>query len=343
MTMGAKQQIKKMVPNHAWRTLQRAKANMKLKSYYSRQRKRFLNNCAGPWNSEQSERLRGTMVYYIHRIEKGLSHQHFRDGFGKSAFSELKAVMEQWRKHSYPVDDVTYQAAQNVIRAYVRKHHAIGKPVPQFVSEWFPTEVASADKSCDSVAEAGTKTVRAADKRNNASLDYATLFAGRTSVREYKETAVDREKLHNAVAIAMKTPSVCNRQAYRILFIHNPKFIERALTSQGGWRGYSMPPVLALISVDVRSFVSVEERNEPYIDGGLFAMSFLTALEHESLAACPLNTMMRANQEQEIRKLLGVPDYEVLIAFVAIGNFPESIESPVSFRYQPEFITRELN
>ena len=324
MTMGAKQQIKKMVPNHAWRTLQRAKANMKLKSYYSRQRKRFLNNCAGPWNSEQSERLRGTMVYYIHRIEKGLSHQHFRDGFGKSAFSELKAVMEQWRKHSYPVDDVTYQAAQNVIRAY-------------------PTEVASADKSCDSVAEAGTKTVRAADKRNNASLDYATLFAGRTSVREYEETAVDREKLHNAVAIAMKTPSVCNRQAYRILFIHNPKFIERALTSQGGWRGYSMPPVLALISVDVRSFVSVEERNEPYIDGGLFAMSFLTALELESLAACPLNTMMRANQEQEIRKLLGVPDYEVLIAFVAIGNFPESIESPVSFRYQPEFITRELN
>ena len=114
MTMGAKQQIKKMVPNHAWRTLQRAKANMKLKSYYSRQRKRFLNNCAGPWNSEQSERLRGTMVYYIHRIEKGLSHQHFRDGFGKSAFSELKAVMEQWRKHSYPVDDVTYQAAQNI-------------------------------------------------------------------------------------------------------------------------------------------------------------------------------------------------------------------------------------
>ena len=338
MTMGAKQQIKKMVPNHAWRTLQRAKANMKLKSYYNRQRKRFLNNCAGPWNSEQSERLRGTMVYYIHRIEKGLSHQHFRDGFGKSAFSELKAVMEQWRKHSYPVDDVTYQAAQNVIRAYVRKHHAIGKPVPQFVSEWFPTEVASADKSCDSVAEAGTKTVRAADKRNNASLDYATLFAGRTSVREYEETAVDREKLHNAVAIAMKTPSVCNRQAYRILFIHNPKFIERALTSQGGWRGYSMPPVLALISVDVRSFVSVEERNEPYIDGGLFAMSFLTALEHESLAACPLNTMMRANQEQEIRKLLGVPDYEV-----PIGNFPESIESPVSFRYQPEFITRELN
>lgn len=343
MTMGAKQQIKKMMPQRVWRTLQRTKADMKLKSYYGRQRRRFLNNCAGPWNSEQSEQLRGTMVYYIHRIEKGLSHQQFRSGFGRSAFSELKTVMEQWREHSYPEHDVTYQAAQNVIRAYVRKHRAIGQPIPRFVGEWFPNEVSSADEPCDAAAEAGTKTVRAADKRNNASLDYATLFAGRTSVREYAQTPVSREKLHNAVAIAMKTPSVCNRQAYRILFIHNPKLIERALTLQGGWRGYHMPPALALISVDVRSFVSVEERNEPYIDGGLFTMAFLTALEREALAACPLNTMMRAEQEQEIRKLLGVPDYEVLIAFVAIGNFPESIESPVSFRYRPEFITRELN
>ena len=187
------------------------------------------------------------------------------------------------------------------------------------------------------------KTVRATDKRDNASLDYAALFAGRSSVREYAETPVDMGTVRKAVSMSMKTPSVCNRQAYRVLLISNPKFIEQALALQGGWRGYDAPPGLALISVDVRSFVSVEERNEPYIDGGLFAMAFLTALECESLAACPLNTMMREKQEHEIRKLLGVPDYETLIAFVAIGNFPESIESPVSFRYDASAITRELN
>lgn len=202
--------------------------------------------------------------------------------------------------------------------------------------------VEQAEKA-DVAGNAGVKTVRAADKRDNASLDYAALFAGRSSVREYAETPVDMGTVRKAVSMSMKTPSVCNRQAYRVLLISNPKFIEQALALQGGWRGYDAPPVLALISVDVRSFVSVEERNEPYIDGGLFAMAFLTALECESLAACPLNTMMREKQEHEIRKLLGVPDYETLIAFVAIGNFPESIESPVSFRYDASVITRELN
>lgn len=81
------------------------KANIKLASYYSGQRKRFLNNCAGQWNDERFEQLRGTMVYYIHRIEKGLSHKHFRSGFGRSAFIELKAMMERWRELGYPVDD----------------------------------------------------------------------------------------------------------------------------------------------------------------------------------------------------------------------------------------------
>lgn len=340
--MGVKQQIKAIVPQRVWKLLQRNKANIKLASYHSGQRKRFLNNCAGQWNDERFEQLRGTMVYYIHRIEKGLSHKHFRSGFGRSAFIELKAMMERWRELGYPVDDVTYHAAQNVVRAYVHKHRAIGKQIPQFVSEWFADEVASADKACGNEGNAGVKIVRASDKLDNKTKNYATLFAQRTSVREYAGTPVNMQAVHDAIALSMKTPSVCNRQAYRILLVQNPKLIEHALKLQGGWRGYDMPPLLALISVDVRSFVSVEERNEPYIDGGLFTMAFLTALEYESLASCPLNTMMRKQQEHDIRNLLGIPDYEVLIAFVAIGNFPESIESPISFRYKPEIITREL-
>ncbi|WP_301895059.1 nitroreductase family protein [Bifidobacterium angulatum] len=271
-----------------------------------------------------------------------MSHKHFRSGFGRSAFAELKAVMERWRESGYSTDDETYQAAQNVIRAYVHKHRAIGKPIPQFVGEWFADEVASADKACGNEGNAGVKIVRASDKLDNKTKNYATLFEQRTSVREYTGTSVDMQAVQEAIAISMKTPSVCNRQAYRILLVQNQELVKRALELQGGWRGYDMPPLLALISVDVRSFVSVEERNEPYIDGGLFTMAFLTALEYESLASCPLNTMMRKQQEHDIRNLLGIPDYEVLIAFVAIGNFPESIESPISFRYKPEIITREL-
>ncbi|MCF2561225.1 nitroreductase family protein [Bifidobacterium boum] len=347
--MNLKNRIKSITPPNVWRALQRQKANRCLASYYLLQRKQYINYCAGPWNEKQRngqyERLRSTIVYYIHRIEKGLSHRYFRSGFGKSAFAHLNELMQTWQHEGYPTDDVVFCAAENVIRAYVRKHHEIGKPIPDFINAWFADEITQSGEQTKSYARinAGTKVVRAIDKRNNASLDYESLFRNRTSVREYADTPVDMESVREAINISMKTPSVCNRQAFRILLIRNPNLIEKSLAVQGGWRGYAAPPLLALISVDIRSFVSVEERNEPYIDGGLFTMSFLTALEYESIAACPLNTMFRDEQEREIRKLLAVPEHEVLIAFIAIGNFPDVINSPMSFRYSGDMITREID
>ena len=143
--MGVKQRIKTIVPHRVWRVLQGCKANMTLASYYAGQRKRFLRFCAGQWNVGQSEQLRGTMVYYIHRIEKGLSHRRFRAGFGRSAFGELRSVMDEWRDRDYPVDDVTYIAARQVVRAYVRKHRALEKKIAEFVGDRIADEVGSVD------------------------------------------------------------------------------------------------------------------------------------------------------------------------------------------------------
>lgn len=346
--MKIKEKIKKIVPKHIWRLLQRGKSNAQLASYYRTQRKQYIEYSAGAWNAErhdgQFERLQSTMIYYIHRIEKGLSHRHFRSGFGKSAFTHLYALMHTWERNGYPTDDIVFQAANNVIYAYIRKHHAVKKTVPDFIYDWFADQIKQFDTraTSDEAINAGVKVVRAIDKRDNASLDYASLFRNRTSVREYADTPVDIDSVYTAIDISMKTPSVCNRQAFRILLIRNPSLIEKSLAVQGGWRGYGAPPLLALISVDIRSFVSVEERNEPYIDGGLFTMSFLTALEYKSIAACPLNAMFNQEQERKIRKLLAIPEYEVLIAFVAMGNFPETINSPMSFRYPAKMITREI-
>lgn len=53
-----------------------------------------------------------------------------------------------------------------------------------------------------------------------------------------------------------------------------------------------------------------QEHNEGFVDGGLFGMSLLLALEKQVLAACPLNTMFRLKAEKVTRRLLGIPEYE---------------------------------
>lgn len=97
-----------------------------------------------------------------------------------------------------------------------------------------------------------------------------------------------------------------------------------------------MPPVLLLVTSDIRAFMNNGERNEPFVDGGLFSMSLLYALEAYGLAACPLNAMFNLSQDRQTRELLDIPDYEFPVMYIAVGNFPESVPVCYSTRYEPE-------
>lgn len=141
----------------------------------------------------------------------------------------------------------------------------------------------------------------------------------------------------------MKTPSVCNRQSSRIRLITNPKLIKNTLDVQGGYRGYKYPQVLLLLTTDTSSFVDIKERNQVYVDGGLFAMSLLTSLEYVGLAACALNAMFNLEAELNVRQILNIPENENLIMFITVGNFLEETPYPKSFRYTGKEITKILD
>ena len=70
--------------------------------------------------------------------------------------------------------------------------------------------------------------------------------------------------------------------------------------------------------------MGVNERNEGYVDGGLFSMSLLYALEARGLAACPLNTMFSEQVDRKTRDLLDIPDNEVFVMYIAVGHFKET-------------------
>ena len=74
------------------------------------------------------------------------------------------------------------------------------------------------------------------------------------------------------------------------------------------------------------------ERNQPFIDGGLFMMTLLLGLSQVGLGSCSLNTAMNSERENAIRKILGIPDDEVFIAFVATGHYNPAILTPQSKR-----------
>lgn len=339
--MKLKTTLKNLIPASAWMQLQRAKAKHKLAGYSRTQDTRFLKFSANPWNKPNQEELRGQIIYYIHRIEKGLTHQSdFRPGFGSNALQSLHNLLNQWRKAHYPSTDTTYKAALSVVMAYIERHEQEHEPLPAFLKALFPME--ELKRTQIGCTLAGVKTVTAKEKESNKDKTFKELFEGRTSIRQFAKEPVDLNTVAQAIELAMKTPSVCNRQSYRVTLVSNPDLIARILTVQGGWRGYAYPPMLAIITSDERSFIYMEEHNEPFVDGGIFTMSFLLSLEYENLAACPLNLMCSDSSAAMIRKLASIPDYEVLIACVAIGHFQDRTLAPKSFRYPGSSITRVI-
>ena len=124
----------------------------------------------------------------------------------------------------------------------------------------------------------------------------------------------------------------------RVRVVTDPRKIEKLLDVQGGIRGHSTPPALLVVTTDIRNFVGANERNQVYVDGGLYAMSLLLALEHVGLAACPLNTMFSPTRDRQMRKLTA-SDHEAFILFISVGNFRDQVASPKSFRYEGTDVT----
>lgn len=155
---------------------------------------------------------------------------------------------------------------------------------------------------------------------------------GRRSVREFVNTPVQDDDIARAVLIAMQAPSVCNRQGPRVHQFDDPRVIKSVLAIQGGFSGYRMPPRLLLVTADLDAFLFAAERNQPFIDGGLFMMSLLLGLTHVGLGSCSLNTAMGTEKEQAIRKLIDIPEHEVFISFIAVGHYDSEVLVPRSKR-----------
>lgn len=152
----------------------------------------------------------------------------------------------------------------------------------------------------------------------------ADLFTTRRSVRVFHDSPVDTALIERAVGLAANTPSVCNRQSARAHLITAPEEISRVLALQNGNSGFGQVPAVIVITVDLRLFAGAQERNQRWVDGGLFAMSLGWALHSVGLATCMLNWSMSNSASRSLRAAAGLEPWEDIVTLMAIGNQPHS-------------------
>lgn len=324
--------IKRLVPEPVIAWLRGRESDLKLRRETIRQMKRFRRNYARRGSMRQTH-LETRIIFFTHQIEKGLSHTDFRYGFGKGVLAQMAPLLETLRNVDKDIahNDV-YRTAISALHEYRARHEAKQYDLAYARKLFSPVlwdEIAASRSELG-----GALVIRAADKTDNARLTFGELMEARHSVREFAaDSPVSAGEIMKAVDVAMRTPSVCNRQPTRVHIITNAELIRKAMPLQGGFRGYPMPPALVLLTGDVQAMMNQDERNEVYTDGGLFGMSLLLALEEQGLAACPLNTMLPMRRDEATRTLLGVPDSEFLVMYIAVGRFAPEVKTCKSKRF----------
>ena len=284
------------------------------------------------------EQVVSRIMYNVHALEKGLArNRDIRLGFGKKALSNLNDALVVYRLRRYDESAYAYVQGLSVIQRYKELHAKQDFDIA-FLDEIIDSEFLN--PGMDYTA-AGTKTIRRADKEHNSEKGFRELALGRSSVREFSGDPIDTTKVMSALKAAEKTPSVCNRQGWKVYWVEDKELAAKVLKHQRGFGYALMPEVLLCITVSNNTFLSPVERNQSYVDGGLFSMSVMYGLESEGLAAVPLNACMYHRDQLAVRELLDIDESENIIMFMAVGSFPDESVSPISDRKSAEsFVKR---
>ena len=297
-----------------------------LNQYY----KRFCDNAFQIGHCSKQEQYEASITRLYHTIEKGLTYENYRAGFGKDNISNLITEMENYSK-IYDIDTEFYQTALSVLHQYQRKNKEYG-----VIDEKINSRI-SALKGKEN-NKGGIITFTPWSEKRLKEEPYGEVVKNRHSIRHFSTQSVKLEDIYAALDLAQATPSACNRQGWKVNIIAEKTLVGKVLQNQNGNRGFGQEiDKLLLITADLRYFNSDREVFQPYIDGGMYAMSVINSLHYEHIATIPLSASLSKIQEDNIRTLLNLNEAEVFILFVGVGNYPEHCQTTLSERHEPRY------
>lgn len=314
-----------------------ARNNIELSKLSKFDTQRFKSSAYDLKKDQSFTNLRAKITLHYHSIEKGLSNPNFRYGFGENAFTQLFWALEKYIENDYPVNEPRFQQALSVIESYIKLHDNQNFEI-NHVKDKYKKFNKYYDNEYKEIG--GATSIKRNQLPNFEELPFDKLAKNRHSIRDFGKNKISEQEIFEAIQIATKSPSVCNRQAVKVHLINSPSLIKEAITIQGGFRGNGKNlQKLLLVTANKEYMSGAHERNQTYIDGGIFLMSLVYALTFKGIASCILNTDFVFTKEIALRELMNIEEGEDFIAFIAVGSYPDILKIANSPRDSYENIT----
>ena len=273
--------------------------------------------------------LRGKITETFHNIEKGLSLPNPRLGFGEDKIADLIEISNHY-KAKFGIGSPLLLRVRDTLRAYREMHerNAVSPPHSDLIDKFIEEQSQLGLGEYGGLREVTKKEIVSAT--SGIGHDF---FLTRHSVRQFSDQPVGLEQINQAIEAALKSPAVCNRQFCHAVVIADKDLIAEVLRMQGGARGFQEGiDKLIVVLTRLSHFFSAGERNQPWIDGGLFSMSLLLSLHQQGLGSCCLNWSKTNAQTQAMKSFLHLDDDSEIVMMIAVGNLLEKFSVAKSHR-----------
>lgn len=258
-------------------------------------------------------------IILSHAIEKGLSLSRPRPLFGRD---KVKDVIAQLRLYNKAFSEFPVGMASGALADYY--DHNVGYAVEDDVTLREIKKYLEREGINEIQRTGGVRKIVVSMPANVGEIIY--FLRSRTSCRMFAKDALGRRLIEEVLSVAQSAPSQCNRQSVRVHFYQSSGVISDLLRFQGGSSGFGENiGNLFVVTSEITAWGGPQQRNQLYVDGGLYSMMLMLACQSKGIATCPLNLAVTNSVEREIKRIGRIPASQRLIMMIAAGYTSEDM------------------
>lgn len=290
----------------------------------------------------ENRRLEGEIIRNTHSIEKGLSLESVRLGFGYKKMKYAFGCIDRYVKNGGDINIIPIKMYAGAVSAYL-KFHKERSYIDDHIKEISKMSYSLNNKITNKGIDFGGYMDISHCNYDQIEQDVIRkLFENRHSVREFAGTPVDEKDLTQAINMACHCPSACNRQCYRVYIVDHKDF-----SKLKGWMdgvgGFADELDKILIVTGNLSVYRSGERYQFVVTGSVFASYLTLSLEAMNIGCCFIQRPLTPNKSwSKISTILEVSGDEQVVCALGIGNFKDKYKVPVSYRFPATSITRYI-
>lgn len=283
-------------------------------------------------NVDTIDKMEAHIILHYHGLEKGMLFENIKLGFGKYRVGQLHhflavPLVEQ------NLDRSQINVAYQIMCRYYELHQKADHDISAYYTQQQYTRYAALAAEELGDKKAGVRDSTYEEFYANSNERFELFAHSRKSIRNFSGEYIPIARIQAAIELAKTAPSVCNRQATKVHLLEDKSKIDRVLGIQGGFSGFTdKVRQLLIVTNDRQFYYTAGERNQLYIDGGIFVMNLLYGLHYHKIASCPANWCKEHQDEKLLSKIIHIPSSQKIICMIPIGAAPAHFKTTLSHR-----------